>query len=97
LPVIARGKWHGFQKFFSARHEANVTTVRHKSAGVYHVVFSQDVNRCAANATIRGERKAVAPGYIMVSRFDDKTLRVNTFTAVTLLPADFRFDVVVSC
>jgi len=79
------------------RHNLNVTSVNHAGPGIYRIRFNQNVDRCAANATIRGEKRSTLPGYIVVSSFDDRTLQVNTFLTTTLLPADFRFDVTATC
>jgi hypothetical protein len=80
-------------------HNANVKSVKHVSTGVYLVKFNQDVSTCAANATIAGRgKKSITPGYIVVSRaHTSDVIKVNTFLTVTLLPADFRFDVMVMC
>jgi hypothetical protein len=80
-------------------HNANVKSVDHTGTGVYLVKFNQDISGCAANATIAGKgKKSVVPGYIVVSHaHTTDVIKVNTFLTVTLLPADFRFDVTVMC
>jgi hypothetical protein len=74
-----------------------VRAVRHPARGVYHIAFNQDVSACAATASIRGERNNILPGYVVVSNFNTDKVGVNTYNAATLLPADFKFNMVVNC
>jgi len=74
----------------------NVVRVNHRSPGVYQVKFNQPVKRCAATASIGGSAKTIVPGYIVVRRHAD-IVSVHTFAVVTLLPADFKFDLTLTC
>jgi hypothetical protein len=77
----------------------NVMAVKHISAGVYQVNFTDDTSKCAFAGTIAGDRDTLLPGYLVVSHTNapSKTVNVFTFATVTLLPADFRFHLLVSC
>jgi hypothetical protein len=80
---------------------SNVVKVMHVGTGIYRVVFNQDVSQCAGTATIAAHtgRHSVVPGYLVVGRNDNAPtqMRVYTFDSTTLIPADFRFDLLVSC
>ncbi|HVV64864.1 MAG TPA: hypothetical protein VHC42_05310 [Rhizomicrobium sp.] len=78
-------------------HHLNVVGVTRESAGVYDVEFNQPIKRCAFNATIRGDAASVVPGYIVASRHGKKDVRINTFLTLTLIPADFKFNVTATC
>lgn len=94
------GGWAIVQSDGTLGANRNVTAVQHKKAGIYRLTFNQDVSRCAVNATIASaDGKTVVPGYIVVGHNHNipEQIRVATFLTVTLLPADYRFDVVVNC
>jgi hypothetical protein len=95
----ASGGWAIVAQDGTLGHNLNVKSVNHKGPGVYLVKFNQDVTACSANATIAGSgKKSLLPGYIVVSRVrNDDTIRVSTFLTVTLLPADFRFNIQLMC
>jgi hypothetical protein len=80
---------------------SNVVQVNHVGPGVYRVVFNQDVSQCAATATIAAHtgRHSIVPGYLVTGRNGKfpTQMRVYTFDTTTLLPTDFRFDLLVSC
>jgi len=80
-------------------HNSNVNSVDHLSTGVYQVNFNNAVGACAADATIAGRgKKSVVPGYIVVgSGQKDNSILVHTFLTATLIPADFRFHMIVAC
>jgi hypothetical protein len=95
----ATGGWAIVAPDGTLGHNLNVKAVNHKSAGVYLVKFNQDVTACSANATIAGSgKRSLIPGYIVVSHPKGADLiKINTFLTVTLLPADFRFNLQVMC
>ena len=80
---------------------SNVVQVNHVGPGVYRVVFNQDVSHCAATATLAAHtgRHSIVPGYLVTGRNGKfpTQMRVYTFATTTLLPTDFRFDLLVSC
>jgi len=75
--------------------------VVHVNTGVYRVQFNNDVSSCAANVTLAAHngRNSVAPGYVVAGKNDSAPaqIRVYTFQAVTLVPTDFKFNVLASC
>lgn len=79
----------------------NVVRVSLVQTGVYRVVFNQDVSHCAATATLAAHngRNSIVPGYIVTGRNGNfpEQLRVYTFNTVTLLPQNFRFNLLASC
>jgi hypothetical protein len=81
----------------SLGHHLNVVGVTHEATGVYDVEFSQPIKRCAFNATIRGDATSIVPGYIVASRHGKKGVQINTFLTLTLIPADFKFNVTATC
>lgn len=79
---------------------SNVTQVIHVGTGIYRVEFNQDVSHCAATATIAAHGgKTIVPGYIVAGRNSTapNQVRVYTFESVTLVPTDYKFDVLASC
>jgi hypothetical protein len=78
----------------------NAVKVIHVGNGSYRVQFNQDVSRCAATATIAAkDGDMLIPAYIIAGRHNTalSQIRVHTFQTTTLLPADFQFDLLVSC
>jgi hypothetical protein len=94
---VSQGGWAVVSENGSLQRGLNVRKVAHLSQGVYQVLFNQDINVCAATATIRGERENLLPGYIVVSNFHSNKVQVNTYDTVTRLPTDLKFNVLVSC
>lgn len=93
------GGWAMVQPDGTVGKSLNVVNVKHTGTGVYVVKFSSDVKDCVPLATIAGSgKKSLIPGYVVVSgtRATDE-IRVNTFLTATLLPADFRFNILASC
>jgi hypothetical protein len=74
----------------------NVVRVNHVSQGVYRVRFNQPTGNCAVTATVGGSTKTAVPGYIVVRR-DQDIVGVHTFAAATLVPADFKFNLNLTC
>ena len=74
----------------------NVTKVNRLSPGHYQLKFNQNVSECATTATIAGNTKTTIPGYVIVNRYAN-VVGVQTFAAATLLPADYKFDLNVTC
>lgn len=94
------GGWAIVQSDGSLGFNQNVTDVGHPKTGVYRINFNQDVSHCAATATIAAKGgKTIIPGYIVVGRNGNvpNQLRVFTFATVTLIPSDYKFDVVAHC
>jgi opacity protein-like surface antigen len=94
------GGWAIVQSDGTLGANLNVTDVSRPKTGVYRITFNQDVSKCAANATIAAAGgKTIVPGYLVAGRNDNvpNQIRVYTFTTVTLLPANYKFDLTVSC
>jgi len=92
----SQGGWAVVKADGTLGKHVNATSVTRASAGVYDITFNQAVRHCSYNATIRGD-DSLLPGYIVVSSHGKKEIQVNTFAAVALLPADFKFNVSVDC
>ncbi len=79
----------------------NVVSVERPQTGLYRVDFNQDVSQCAATATLAAHsgRNSVVPGYVVTGRNKNfpNQMRVYTFNGTTLVAADFRFNLLVSC
>jgi len=79
----------------------NVVKVTHVATGIYRVQFNNDVSSCAANVTLAAHtgRSNIVPGYVVAGRNENSPnqIRVYTFNSVTLVPTDFKFDVLASC
>ncbi|HWA92546.1 MAG TPA: hypothetical protein VG889_21120 [Rhizomicrobium sp.] len=78
----------------------NVTKVQHPKPGVYRITFNNDVAHCAANATIAAAGgNTIVPGYIVAGRtaLVPNQIRVHTWETVTLIPTDYKFDLLVTC
>ncbi len=97
-PQAANGGWAVIRSDGTLGRNSNVAKVEHVSTGVYMVTFSQDISDCAMTATLGGKGKnSTLPGYIVVGKHGKGTARVGTFLGVTLLPADFNFNLVATC
>lgn len=81
------------------RHGVNVTAVKHLSAGRYVVKFNNDTSKCSAQGTIIGRgKKSLVPAYIVLGpNHSQNSILVATFLTTTLLPADFPFNLTVTC
>ena len=93
---VSQGGWAVVKPDGTLGRHLNAISVTRASAGVYDIAFNQPVRHCSYNATIRGDDSPV-PGYIVVSSHGKKTVQVNTYALVTLLPTDFKFNVSVDC
>jgi hypothetical protein len=80
----------------SVEVQHNVTSVSHSNTGVYYVQMARKVDNCAATATIAGDSQTLAPGYVVIAKQGDM-INVNTYATVTLLPEDYKFDLIVDC
>jgi hypothetical protein len=96
MPPATPGGWAVVNADGSLGAHMNVKNVTRVSKGVYHVDFNQRVGRCAATSTIGGSAKSIVPGFIVVQRHRER-VTVHTFAAVTLLPADFKFNLHLAC
>jgi hypothetical protein len=79
---------------------SNVASVDHVNTGIYRVNFTQSVSRCAANATLAARNgKTAVPGYVVIghTRNAPAQVRVFTYLTTTLVPADFKFNLLMSC
>lgn len=78
----------------------NVTAVHHIRPGVYRVEFNNDVSRCAPNVTLAARSgKTITPGYVVVghNKTTPNQVRVFTFLSTTLIAADYKFNLLVTC
>jgi hypothetical protein len=96
----ATGGWADIGPDGALGRSLNVVSANRVGTGVYEVKFNQDITNCAMNATLMGRgKKSITPGYIVVTAHNRNrnVVRVNTFLTTTLLPGDFRFDLVATC
>jgi|SRR5271155_4631488 hypothetical protein len=77
--------------------QLNINNVSHPSTGVYLVQFDHKIAKCAPEATIQGDPGFILPGYIVVAKYSGIGVQVSTFATLTLLPADFKFSLTVTC
>jgi hypothetical protein len=94
------GGWAMIQADGTLAHHVNVTRVTHPRAGVYRITFNQNVQHCAATATIAAKGgKTIIPGYIVAghNHHEPDQIRIFTFETITLIPTDYKFDMVVTC
>ena len=99
FPQSAGGGYATVSAAGALKHGLNVRGVKHAAPGKYLVKFNNDIGKCAAQATIAGQgKRSLLPGYIVVTpRRGLNSVQVATFLTVTLLPADFPFDLTVTC
>ena len=102
-PAMAQtaGGWAIVDSDGTLGSNSNVNRVEHPKTGIYRISFNQDVSHCAATATLAAHtgRNGIVPGYVVTGRNTNfpNQIRVYTFNTTTLVPADFRFNVLASC
>jgi hypothetical protein len=99
LPPSTAGGWALVTKGGKLDRNKNATKANHIGAGQYEIDFNADVRQCGFTGTIAGTPKDLSPGNIVLARRKDTPngVYVAIYDAVTLLPADRRFTVNVTC
>lgn len=99
LPPSTAGGWAVVTKGGKLDRNKNATKASRMGTGQYEVDFNANVRQCAFTGTIAGTSKDLSPGDMVLARrkATPNGVYVAIYDAVTLLPADRRFTVNVTC